>query len=246
MSDTVIKHTSVTAITMVAFALIGTALLAYIFNITREPIEKSEAEARMALFRQILPDEHYYSNVKNNHAKNKDHEHHADDDNDLLKNVVEIAPNELLGNKTPSKAYVAKQDHKLAAVILEAIAHDGYSGDIKLLIAIRADGSISGVRVLAHKETPGLGDYIDIAHGNWIKLFDNQSVETTPLEQWKVKKDGGKFDYMVGATITPRAVVKAVAKSLQFFEQNKHMLEQSSAHDHKPDQKSDHKSEHKD
>jgi len=246
MSDTVIKHTSVTAITMVVFALIGTALLAYIFNITREPIEKSEAEARMALFRQILPDEHYYSNVKNSHVKNKDHEHHADDDNDLLKNVVEIAPNELLGNKTPSKAYVAKQDHKLAAVILEAIAHDGYSGDIKLLIAIRADGSISGVRVLAHKETPGLGDYIDIAHGNWIKLFDNQSVETTPLEQWKVKKDGGKFDYMVGATITPRAVVKAVAKSLQFFEQNKYMLEQSSAHDHKPDQKSDHKSEHKD
>ena len=162
MSDTVIKHTSVTAITMVVFALIGTALLAYIFNITREPIEKSEAEARMALFRQILPDEHYYSNIK----KNKDHEHHADDDNDLLKNVVEIAPNELLGNKTPSKAYVAKQDHKLAAVILEAIAHDGYSGDIKLLIAIRADGSISGVRVLAHKETPGLGDYIDIGESD--------------------------------------------------------------------------------
>ena len=235
MSDTVIKHTSVTAITMVAFALIGTALLAYIFNITREPIEKSEAEARMALFRQILPDEHYYS-----HLTNKDQG--ADDDGDLLKNVVEIAPNELLGNKTPSKAYVAKQDHKLAAVILEAIAHDGYSGDIKLLIAIRADGSISGVRVLAHKETPGLGDYIDIAHGNWIKLFDKQSVQTTPLEQWKVKKDGGKFDYMVGATITPRAVVKAVAKSLQFFEQNKLMLEQSSAHDHQADQKSDHKS----
>jgi electron transport complex protein RnfG len=241
MSDNAIKHTSVTAITMVAFALIGTALLAYIFNITREPIEKSEAEARMALFRQILPDEHYYG-----HIKNKDDEHHANDDNDLLKNVVEIAPDELLGNKIASKAYVAKQDHKLAAVILEAIAHDGYSGDIKLLIAIRADGSISGVRVLAHKETPGLGDYIDIAHGNWIKLFDNQSVELTPLEQWKVKKDGGKFEYMVGATITPRAVVKAVAKSLQFFEKNKLMLEQSSAHDGKPAQKPDHKSAHKD
>ena len=241
MSDNVIKHTTVTAITMVAFALIGTALLAYVFNITREPIEKSEAEARMALFRQILPDEHNYGNVKN-----KDDDHHADDDNDLLKNVVEIAPNALLGNKTSSKAYIAKQDHKLVAVILEAIAHDGYSGDIKLLIAIRADGSISGVRVLTHKETPGLGDYIDIAHGNWIKLFDNQSVENLPLAQWKVKKDGGKFDYMVGATITPRAVVKAVAKSLQFFEQNKLMLEQSSAHDHKSDQKSDHKSAHKD
>lgn len=236
MSDTVIKHTSVTAATMVAFALIGTALLAYIFNITREPIEKSEAEARLALFRQILPDDQYYGN-----AKSKDDKQHANDDN-LLENIVEIAPNDLLGNKIPSKAYIAKQDHKFAAVILEAIAHDGYSGDIKLLIAIRVDGTVSGVRVLAHKETPGLGDYIDIAHGNWIKLFDNESVEKTPAEQWKVKKDGGKFDYMVGATITPRAVVKAVAKALQFYEQNQLLLQQKQV----GPSLSDHESGHKD
>lgn len=236
MSDSVIKHTAVTPVTMVAFALIGTALLAYVFNITREPIEKSEAEARLALFRQILPDDHYYGD-----PKSKDDAHDADDNN-LLKNVVEIAPNDLLGNKTPSKAYIAKQDHKFAAVILEAIAHDGYSGDIKLLIAIRADGTVSGVRVLAHKETPGLGDYIDIAHGSWIKLFDNESVEKTPAEQWKVKKDGGKFDYMVGATITPRAVVKAVAKALQFYEQNQHELLEKLAHQ----PKSEHESGHKD
>lgn len=234
MSDTVFKHTSVTAATMVAFALIGTALLAYFFDITRAPIEKSEAEARLALFRQILPDERYYGSSKS------DHDHHKSDDS-LLNNVIEIAPNDLLGNKTPSKAYIAKHDHQFAAVILEAIAHDGYSGDIKLLIAIRADGTVSGVRVLTHKETPGLGDYIDIAHGNWIKLFDNESVEKTPLEQWKVKKDGGKFDYMVGATITPRAVVKAVSKSLQFFAQNKPMLEQSSAHEPKVEHESEHK-----
>lgn len=229
MSDTVIKHTSVTALTMVAFALIGTALLAYVFNITREPIEKSEAEARLALFRQILPDDHYYGDPK------------SKDDDSLLNNVVDIAPNDLLGNKTPSKAYIAKQDHKFAAVILEAIAHDGYSGDIKLLIAIRADGTVSGVRVLTHKETPGLGDYIDIAHGNWIKLFDNESVEKTPAEQWKVKKDGGKFDYMVGATITPRAVVKAVAKALQFYEQNKLLLQQKQLERSPSDQESGHK-----
>lgn len=235
MSDTVIKHTSVTTATMVAFALIGTALLAYVFDITRAPIEKSEAEARLALFRQILPDERYYKQ-----SKSSEDQHEADDS--LLKNVIEIAPNDLLGNKTASKAYIAKHDHEFAAVILEAIAHDGYSGDIKLLIAIRADGTVSGVRVLAHKETPGLGDYIDIAHGNWIKLFDHESVEKTPLEQWKVKKDGGKFDYMVGATITPRAVVKAVSKSLQYFEQNKPMLMENSA----LEAKSEHESVHKD
>lgn len=228
MPETIIKHTLKTAITMIAFALVGTALLAYVFNITREPIEKSEAEARLALFKQILSDEAYYKDFKNKaHENHSDDDNHEANDNNLLKNIVEIPPNDLLGNKIPSKAYLAKHDHKLAAVILEAIAHDGYSGDIKLLIAIRADGTISGVRVLAHKETPGLGDYIDIAHSDWIKLFNDESVEKTPVEQWHVKKDGGKFDYMAGATITPRAVVKAVLKALQFFEQNQRMLEEA-------------------
>ncbi len=204
MSDSIVKHTSKTAITMIAFAFIGTALLAYVFEITRAPIEASEAEARLALFKQILPESAY--------------------DNDLLKQVIKIAPSELLGNHLPTEANIATLNHKAAGIILEAVAHDGYSGDIKLLIAIRADGSISGVRVLAHKETPGLGDYIDVARGNWIKLFNNESLAKTPAKLWQVKKDGGKFDYMVGATITPRAVVKAVLKAVQFFELNKDTL----------------------
>jgi electron transport complex protein RnfG len=190
-----------TAAIMLAFAFIGTLLLASVFDATRAPIEASEKAARLSLFKEILPAQNY--------------------DNDLLASQVTIAPNALLGNRLPSIANVAKQQQQTAGVILEAIAHDGYSGDIKLLIAIRADGSISGVRVLAHKETPGLGDYIDIAHGNWIKLFDNESLEKTAAEKWQVKKDGGQYDYMVGATITPRAVVKAVKQALQFYQQNK-------------------------
>ena len=203
-SESIVKHTSKTAVTMIAFAFIGTALLAYVFEITRAPIEASEAEARLALFKQILPENSY--------------------DNNLLKQTIKIAPNELLGNHRPTEANIAILDHKMAAVILEAIAHDGYSGDIKLLIAIRSDGTISGVRVLAHKETPGLGDYIDVAHGQWIKLFNDESLAKTPAKQWQVKKDGGKFDYMVGATITPRAVVKAVLKAEQYFAMNKESL----------------------
>ena len=193
-----------TAAIMLAFAFIGTLLLASVFDATRAPIEASEKAARLSLFKEILPAQNY--------------------DNDLLASQVTIAPNALLGNRLPSIANVAKQQQQTAGVILEAIAHDGYSGDIKLLIAIRADGSISGVRVLAHKETPGLGDYIDIAHGNWIKLFDNESLEKTAAEKWQVKKDGGQYDYMVGATITPRAVVKAVKQALQFYQQNKQTL----------------------
>ncbi|PKO50400.1 MAG: electron transport complex subunit RsxG [Betaproteobacteria bacterium HGW-Betaproteobacteria-20] len=204
MPETIFKHTLKTTITLLAFAFVGTAMLAYVFGITRAPIEASEKEARLALFKQILPENAY--------------------DNDLLKETVLIAPSELLGSHLPTVANIAKLNNKTAGVILEAVAHDGYNGDIKLLIAIRADGSISGVRVLAHKETPGLGDYIDISRGNWIKLFNDESVNKTPVAAWQVKKDDGKFDYMVGATITPRAVIKAVLKALQFFEANKETL----------------------
>lgn len=209
MADTIIKHASKTAITLIAFAMVFTALLAYIFQITKLPIEKSEAKARLALFRQIVPQSMH--------------------NNDLLKDAISIAPSDLLGNNQTTIANRARINNEPAAIILEAIAHDGYSGDIKLLIAIRADGSLSGVRVLSHKETPGLGDYIDIAKDNWIKLFDNQSLNNVggnqlPADKWKVKKDGGQFDFMAGATITPRAVVKAVHKALQYFELNKATL----------------------
>jgi Na+-translocating ferredoxin:NAD+ oxidoreductase subunit G len=204
MSETILKHSSKTAFTLIAFALVFTALLAYVFQITKTPIEKSEAAARMALFRQIVPESLH--------------------DNDMLKDTLSIAPNDLLGNRQQSLANRARINNKPAAIILEAIAHDGYSGDIKLLIAIKADGSVSGVRVLSHKETPGLGDYIDITKGNWIKLFNEESLTKTSDEKWKVKKDGGQFDYMAGATITPRAVVKAVHKALQYFEANKQTL----------------------
>jgi Na+-translocating ferredoxin:NAD+ oxidoreductase subunit G len=209
MSETILKHASKTAITLIAFAVVFTALLAYVFQATKLPIEQAEAKARLALFRQIVPE--------NMH------------DNDLLKDKLSISPNALLGNKQATIANRARINNAPAAVILEAIAHDGYSGDIKLLIAIKYDGTISGVRVLTHKETPGLGDYIDIAKGNWIKLFDGESLtktsdEKSAEERWKVKKDNGAFDYMAGATITPRAVVKAVHKALQYFEVNKEAL----------------------
>ncbi len=204
MAETMIKHASKTALTLIAFAVVFTALLAYIFQVTKVPIEKSEAKARLALFRQIVPA--------------------AMHDNDILKDTLTIAPNNLLGNTQPSIANRARINNAPAAIILEAIAHDGYSGDIKLLIAIKYTGEISGVRVLTHKETPGLGDYIDIAKDDWIKLFDAESLTKTSDKHWNVKKDGGTFDYMAGATITPRAVVKAVHKTLQYFEANKQTL----------------------
>lgn len=204
MTETIFKHASKTALTLIAFSLVFTTLLAFVFGQTKAPIAASEAAARMALFAQIVPE--------NMH------------DNDMLKEIVTIAPNDLLGNKQPSIANIARINNAPAAVVLEAIAHDGYAGDIKLLIAIKVDGSISGVRVIAHKETPGLGDYIDVLKSDWIKLFNGKSLTKTNEAQWKVKKDNGEFDYMAGATITPRAVVKAVRNALQYVETNKNVL----------------------
>lgn len=204
MSESIIKHAIKTACTLTAFALVGTVVLSYTFIITRPPIEASEAEARIQLYSQILSDDSY--------------------NNNLLKSELTIPPNPLLGNRVPSKANIAKLGDATVGVILEAIAHDGYAGDIKLLLAIRADGSISGVRVLAHKETPGLGDYIEIERNAWITQFNNESFAKTSAKDWAVVKDGGKFEYMAGATITPRAIVKAVSKALQFFNENKPLL----------------------
>jgi electron transport complex protein RnfG len=110
---------------------------------------------------------------------------------------------------------------QFSAVVFEVVAPDGYSGKIKLLVAIRANGEVIGVRVVSHKETPGLGDYIEIAKSPWIKLFEGTTLDKDGDSKWRVKKDGGQFDYVTGATITPRAVVKAVYRSLLYFNENR-------------------------
>lgn len=204
MPETILKHTSKTAMTLVAFALIFTLLMTFVYQVTKEPIAESQAAARIALFQQVITHDRY--------------------DNDILKDTVSIAPSKLLGNTTASTASIARMGNQPVAVILEAIAHDGYSGKIKLLVAINLDGTISGVRVLNHTETPGLGDYIDITKSKWIKLFDGESLNKTSASNWAVNKDGGVFDYMAGATITPRAVIKAVKQTLEYFEENKATL----------------------
>ncbi len=198
MSESIIKHALSTAGVMVGFSVVGTIILAATFFSTRAPIAESERQAKLKLFEQVLPASLH--------------------DNDLLKDGVKIEAGGDLGNRDVTLAYRARLNGQPSAIIMETVAPDGYSGDIKLLVAIRTDGELAGVRVLAHKETPGLGDYIDIGHSDWIKKnFDGQSLAQTPDDAWHVKKDGGRFDYMAGATITPRAVVKAVHNTLKYF-----------------------------
>ena len=204
MAESLFKHTVKTVVIMATFTLVGTLGLAFIHEQSKGKIEVNEAIEKMKSFAQVLPANVY--------------------DNKLLEDFVTVPAGGELNNRDATKIYVARLAGIATAVILETTTHDGYSGDIKLLMAVRNDGSISGVRVIAHKETPGLGDYIDILHGDWIKSFDHLSLTTRPSAQWKVKKDGGQFDYMAGATITPRAVVNITQAALHYVEANKAQL----------------------
>jgi electron transport complex protein RnfG len=112
--------------------------------------------------------------------------------------------------------YRARRGTKVTGVAYE-IYGTGYAGEIRLMMGIDADGRLLGVRVLAHKETPGLGDKIEVKKGDWILRFTGLSLGAPPAERWKVKKDGGEFDQFAGATITPRGVVRAIHGGLEFF-----------------------------
>lgn len=138
-------------------------------------------------------------------------------DNHLLDNSLQLA-DPLLGSRQPLPAYLALKDGRPTAVILQAIAPDGYSGSIRLLVGVQADGRLAGVRVLQHRETPGLGDKIELAKSPWVLAFAGRSLNDPDAAGWAVKKDQGQFDQFAGATVTPRAVVKAVHHALQYVD----------------------------
>ncbi|WP_067983019.1 electron transport complex subunit RsxG [Neptuniibacter pectenicola] len=142
-------------------------------------------------------------------------------DNDLLEDTIQIVAPRLQGHSNPVSVYRARKDGRVTAVILPLVAPDGYSGAITLIAGVYADGSVAGVRVLTHKETPGLGDKVDIKKSNWIYNFNGLSKQGEKDSRWAVQKDGGDFDQFTGATITPRAVVGAVSRALDYFAQHR-------------------------
>lgn len=145
-------------------------------------------------------------------------------DNDLLADTVIIKPDPLLGTHEDQTGWRILKGGKAVGIAFTVIAPDGYNGDIRLLVAITHEGKLLGVRALSHRETPGLGDNIDIRKTDWIREFEGRSLNDPEPAFWKVKKDNGIFDQFTGATITPRAVVKAVKKSLEYFSANKETL----------------------
>ncbi len=145
-------------------------------------------------------------------------------DNDVLADLTYARDRDLLGTASAVPVYRARLGKRPAAIVMAPVAPDGYAGSIDLLVAIGADGHVLGVRVIRHRETPGLGAAIDERKSDWIGRFTGRSIGDPPLERWKVRKDGGDFDQFTGATVTPRAVVRAVAGSLVYFQQHRDEL----------------------
>ena len=198
-----------TALILFAFVTVFTGLLSGAYFWTLPTIQAAASEEKMTLIDEVLPRSGY--------------------DNDLLHDTVEIAATPALGQDGPTTAYRARQGDVAKALVLEAIAPDGYGGKIRMIVALAPDSTVLGVRVTQHKETPGLGDYVDPKKDKnkarpWITQFDGQNPTTMDERAWKVKKDGGRFDSVAGATVTPRAVVKAVRKAALFVAENRDTL----------------------
>ena len=205
----------ISAIFLFLFAIIGTGLVAYTFESTEERIADNQRRALLKSLNELVPEDLY--------------------DNDIYTDILYVQNGELLGSDAPVPVYRARKSGWPVAAVLAPVAPDGYNGSIRLLVAIQLDGKLAGVRVIQHRETPGLGDGIEAERSDWVLEFNGKSLLDPQENNWKVKRDGGTFDQFTGATITPRAVVKAVKEALLYykaygqtlFEQHPHEKPQS-------------------
>lgn len=193
------------SVLLALFAVCTTLLITGTFLSTKDSIaaEKRRAEEKALL--QIVPRERH--------------------DNSMLDDTITVGTEATaLGLRETKTIYIARSNGQAITVILPVLAPDGYTGEIELIVGVNNDGSIAGVRTLSHRETPGLGDKIDLKKSDWILSFDGRSLTNPPLSRWAVKKDKGAFDQFTGATITPRAVVSAVSRALQYAQTNRDNL----------------------
>lgn len=198
-----------TAATLFVFVTIFTGLLSAAYLWTKPAIEASATEEKMKLVDEVLPRTEY--------------------DNALLEDTLALPATRELGLKDPTTLFRARKAGQPVALVFEAVAPDGYAGKVKLIVAVRANGEVAGVRVTQHRETPGLGDYVDPRKDKnkarpWITQFNGMSLDKVIDKNWKVRKDGGQIDYHAGATVTPRAVSKAVLKAVKWAVANRDRL----------------------
>lgn len=200
-ADDALKNMLIGGALLAAFAIAGVALVALTWERTAPRIVENERHVLETTLNEVLPADAY--------------------DNDLVDDAIEVRDPDLLGTAQPITVYRAYENGEPVAALFTTVAPDGYGGAIRLLVGVHADGSVSGVRVLSHKETPGLGDPIEVERSDWITHFQGRSLENPEPGRWDVKRYGGVFDQFTGATITPRAVVRAVKNTLIYFREHR-------------------------
>lgn len=192
------------ALSLGLIALVGTALLAWVHSLTGPRIAEQERLQLLDQLQQVIPEDAF--------------------DNAVHEDYVTVRDEAAFPGGLSVRVFRARRDGRPVAVAMKLRANDGYNGRIDLLVGIYENGRVSGVRVLSHRETPGLGDGIDIERSDWIRAFDGRSLENPEPSGWAVKRDGGVFDQFTGATITPRAVVRAVRRALEYYAENREAL----------------------
>ncbi|MFT4939202.1 MAG: electron transport complex protein RnfG [Paraglaciecola sp.] len=201
MKQTMTKNGLILAL----FALITTGLIALTFYSTKDQISAQEQQKLLAILNAVVDRSSYT--------------------NDIQLDCALVTSAKYLGSAEQTRhIYRARNNEQPVAVAIETTAPDGYNGKIRLVVGVVGEGTVNGVRVLKHKETPGLGDKIDLRISDWILSFNNLTLSSENISNWAVKKDGGQFDQFTGATITPRAVVNAVKLSVEYYQANKNAI----------------------
>lgn len=190
-------------LTLAIFACASTGVVAVTQYLTKDQILRQERAQLQATLNEVIP-----------------HELH---DNELYASCT-LVSDPALGTNQPQPVYIATEDGTPTALAIESIAPDGYNGAIKLIVGIDNQGIILGSRVLAHQETPGLGDKVDLRVSDWVLSFTGKQITESNQAEWAVRKDGGQFDSFTGATITPRAVVKAVKNTAEYINANRETI----------------------
>jgi electron transport complex protein RnfG len=196
------------SIILAIFAIACTAVTAVVNEFTKDTIAQQHQDQLLKTLYSIIDKDRF--------------------DNDIYQDCV-LLTDPALGSTDAHMAYIAKKGEQPIAIAVTTNAPDGYNGNIELVVAVNIDGTISGVRALKHQETPGLGDKIELRKSDWINSFSGKKVNGEQDPQFYVAKDGGQFDQFTGATITPRAVVKAVKKTVLYTQKNQQVIFNESA-----------------
>ncbi len=193
------------ALSLAVAALLAISLLALVNSATQTQISEAQLQWRLDNLSAVLPTGPY-------------------DSNPVQSLRTHVAPE--LGGQQMVEIYTAYRQNQPMAAVLEVIAFDGYSGEIRLLLGLRVDGQVIAARVIEHRETPGLGDFIDYRRSDWITQFNGQAIAFSAPNNWQpsswqTKRNGGSFDAATGATITSRAVIQAIYRAVKWFSINK-------------------------